>query len=58
MHPNSPRVLLEAEDGQDAAEYGLLVALIAIVLLVGVGAFGLDLARFWSNLVSILAVNL
>ncbi len=32
--------VLAAEGGQDVVEYGLLIALIAVIVLVGVSAFG------------------
>jgi pilus assembly protein Flp/PilA len=38
------------ESGQDLAEYGLLVALIAIVAIVGVTAFGNQIGTFFTNL--------
>ena len=38
------------EKGQDGAEYGLLVALIAVVIVVGVGAFGGALNAFFQGL--------
>jgi len=31
---------IREEDGQDVVEYGLLIATIAIVVLIGVGFFG------------------
>ena len=31
---------IREEDGQDVVEYGLLIATIAIVVLIGVGLFG------------------
>src|SRR5882672_10464404 len=34
------RQFLNEEDGQDVVEYGLLIATIAIVVLIGVGIFG------------------
>ena len=34
------------EDGQDVVEYGLLIATIAIVVLIGVGIFGNNI-RVW-----------
>jgi Flp pilus assembly pilin Flp len=37
---NSVSQFLRDEDGQDVVEYGLLIATIAIVVLVGVGIFG------------------
>ena len=38
------------EKGATAVEYGLMVALIAVVLVVGVGAFGTSLNGFFSSL--------
>ncbi|MCB5281958.1 Flp family type IVb pilin [Arthrobacter sp. AL08] len=38
------------EKGATAVEYGLLVALIAVVLIVGVTAFGKDLSAFFTGL--------
>jgi pilus assembly protein Flp/PilA len=33
------RIQLQREEGQTMAEYGLLIALVAIVLIVAIGAF-------------------
>jgi pilus assembly protein Flp/PilA len=38
------------EDGQDVVEYGLLIATIAIVVLVGVGIFGTNINAWFQNL--------
>lgn len=38
------------EKGATAVEYGLMVALIAVVLVVGVTAFGSSLSDFFTNL--------
>jgi Flp pilus assembly pilin Flp len=38
------------EKGQDGAEYGLLVALIAVIITVGVLAFGTQLNAFFVGL--------
>jgi pilus assembly protein Flp/PilA len=38
------------EDGQDVVEYGLLIATIAIVVLVGVGFFGNQINAWFTNL--------
>ena len=38
------------EDGQDVVEYGLLIATIAIVVLIGVGVFGSNIATWFQNL--------
>ena len=41
---------LRDEDGQDVVEYGLLIATIAIVVLIGVGIFGSNINRWFENL--------
>jgi len=38
------------EKGATATEYGLLVGLIALIIVVGVGMFGRNLNGFFSNL--------
>ncbi|MBV8715943.1 MAG: Flp family type IVb pilin [Chloroflexi bacterium] len=38
------------EDGQDVVEYGLLIATIAIVVLIGVGFFGQQINAWFLNL--------
>jgi pilus assembly protein Flp/PilA len=38
------------EDGQDVVEYGLLIATIAIVVLIGVGIFGNNINAWFSSL--------
>jgi len=38
------------EDGQDVVEYGLLIATIAIVVLIGVGIFGNEINKWFQNL--------
>jgi pilus assembly protein Flp/PilA len=38
------------DDGQDVVEYGLLIATIAIVVLIGVGIFGSNINRWFQNL--------
>ena len=38
------------DEGQDLAEYGLLVALIAVMVVVGVTAFGGDLNDIFTGL--------
>jgi pilus assembly protein Flp/PilA len=45
---DSVRQFIRDEDGQDVVEYGLLIATIAIVVLLGVGFFG-DAIRNWFN---------
>jgi pilus assembly protein Flp/PilA len=44
------RIQLKREEGQTMAEYGLLIAFIAIVALVGVGLLGTSLSSFFSDL--------
>lgn len=38
------------ESGQDVVEYGLLIATIAIVVLIGVGFFGNQINAWFGNL--------
>jgi pilus assembly protein Flp/PilA len=38
------------EAGQDVVEYGLLIATIAIVVLIGVGIFGNNINAWFQNL--------
>jgi len=38
------------DDGQDVVEYGLLIATIAIVVLLGVGIFGKNIQTWFQNL--------
>lgn len=42
--------LRREETGATAVEYGIMVALIAVVLLVGVGLFGTQLNTFFNGL--------
>jgi pilus assembly protein Flp/PilA len=44
------RRFLNEEDGQDVVEYGLLIATIAIVVLIGVGIFGNNINAWFRNL--------
>lgn len=41
---------LESEKGATATEYGLLVGLIALIIVVGVGLFGKALDTFFTDL--------
>jgi pilus assembly protein Flp/PilA len=41
---------LAHESGQDVVEYGLLIATIAIVVLIGVGFFGSNINTWFQNL--------
>jgi pilus assembly protein Flp/PilA len=47
--------LPKGEKGQDLAEYGLLVALIAIVVLVAVTVFGSNLSAFFARIAATVA---
>jgi pilus assembly protein Flp/PilA len=44
------RIQLKREEGQTMAEYGLLIAFIAIVALVGVTVLGKSLSTFFNDL--------
>lgn len=44
------RRFLNEEDGQDVVEYGLLIATIAIVVLIGVGIFGSNINSWFQHL--------
>ena len=44
------RVFFRDERGQDVVEYGLLIATIAIVVLIGVGIFGNNINAWFLNL--------
>ena len=41
------------EEGQDLTEYGLLVAFIAFVVLLGVTAFGIELDAYYDRLAAV-----
>lgn len=41
---------IREDDGQDVVEYGLLVATIGLVVLVGVSAFGTNIQAWFSTL--------
>ena len=46
----SIRKFIRDEDGQDVVEYGLLIATIAIVVLIGVGFFGSQISVWFEAL--------
>jgi pilus assembly protein Flp/PilA len=46
------RIQLKREEGQTMAEYGLLIAFIAIVALVGVTVLGTNLKTFFNTVAS------
>ena len=41
---------IHEEDGQDVVEYGLLIATIAIVVLIGIGIFGGSINTWFAKL--------
>lgn len=49
------RGMMEREEGATAAEYGLLVALIALIIVIGVTAFGGALNAFFVRIAGVVA---
>jgi len=47
---NSVWQFFRDEEGQDVVEYGLLIATIAIVVLIGVGVFGSNINHWFQTL--------
>jgi pilus assembly protein Flp/PilA len=47
---NAIRQFIREEDGQDVVEYGLLIATIAIVVLVGISFFGTNINAWFQTL--------
>ena len=47
---NRTSEFLKSEEGASAAEYGLLLGLIALVILVGVSAFGMNLSNLYDSI--------
>jgi len=47
---NIVRQFVRDEEGQDVVEYGLLIATIAIVVLIGVGIFGSNINSWFLTL--------
>ncbi len=45
------------EDGQDVVEYGLLIATIAIVVLVGISFFGNNISAWFNTLAKRITTN-
>ena len=54
---DSVRQFLSDEDGQDVVEYGLLIATIAIVVLLGVGFFGSNIRAWFQTLAQRITTN-
>ena len=50
-----PGDLLARKEGQDLAEYGMLAALIAVVVIVALVAVGNSLAALWGNITNAFA---
>ena len=44
------RIQLKREEGQTMAEYGLLIAFIALIALVGVSVLGTSMSTFFTQL--------
>jgi Flp pilus assembly pilin Flp len=51
------RQFIRDEEGQDVVEYGLLIATIAIVVLIGVNFFGSAISLWFQNLASRITTN-
>lgn len=47
---DSVRAFLRDEDGQDVVEYGLLIAAIVVVVLLGMNAFGQQIEPWFASL--------
>jgi Flp pilus assembly pilin Flp len=54
---DSVRQFIREEDGQDVVEYGLLIATIAIVVLIGVNFFGSAISEWFRSLASRITTN-
>jgi len=50
-----PEDLFSRRDGQDLAEYGMLAALIAVVVIVALVGLGNSLAILWGNITNAFA---
>jgi Flp pilus assembly pilin Flp len=50
-----PEDLVSRKDGQDLAEYGMLAALIAVVVIVALVTVGNGLAMLWGNITTAFA---
>ena len=54
---DSIRQFLRDEDGQDVVEYGLLIATIAIIVLVGVNFFGSSINQWFHDIGARITTN-
>jgi pilus assembly protein Flp/PilA len=54
---NAVRQFIREEDGQDVVEYGLLIATIAIVVLVGISVFGNNISAWFTTLAKRITTN-
>jgi Flp pilus assembly pilin Flp len=54
---NAFRQFVREEDGQDVVEYGLLIATIAIVVLVGISFFGTNIEAWFRILANRITTN-
>ena len=54
---NAIQQFVREEDGQDVVEYGLLIATIAIVVLVGISFFGTQISAWFGSLANRITTN-
>jgi Flp pilus assembly pilin Flp len=54
---NSIQKFIREDEGQDVVEYGLLVATIGLVVLVGTAAFGGSVQTWFGNLANRVTTN-
>jgi len=54
---NAIHQFIREEDGQDVVEYGLLIATIAIVVLVGISFFGTQISAWFNILANRITTN-
>ena len=48
---------IREDEGQDVVEYGLLVATVGLVVLVGIGAFGTSMKTWFGKLTDAITAN-
>ena len=54
---NTMKALLKEESGQGMVEYGLIIAVVALVVVVGLSALGGDLSTMFTNIKAKLGVG-
>jgi pilus assembly protein Flp/PilA len=47
---NAVMLRLSNEEGQTMAEYGLIIALVAVVIIVSIALLGTNLSQLWAEL--------